>query len=641
MRVAAMATCCSLLLACARQHDGGAQTADAGVTANGFPRQCSECHGSDESPAPPADLLGEAAPARRGVGAHRAHLFSVHGLAKPVPCASCHIVPATSERPGHMDSPWPAKVVFGELALARGAKPVFTAGKGTGDERKDAESPVSCSSVYCHGAGLSGGTASSPVWNSASPADYRRCDACHGFPPAVKRNQAPHPVDAACSGCHSLTVSAADDTAIARPENHINGRVEVKGPSIPCNACHGDPAAKNPAPGDPDTAPALDVNGNAATTSIGVGAHQSHLRAKLSAPVACGACHTVPTAVDSPGHNIGSFASAICGACHAAIPSPGSSSHDAGTRAPVVFAALARVDGATPTWNRSSATCSNYCHGQTLFGGSNLKPKWTQVDGTQAACGTCHGLPPPAPHSPSNACSSCHDTVAADDVTIAKPAQHVDGKVNVIGGSTCHGCHGSETSSAPPRDTHGNTATDAIGVGAHQRHLQAAAMSNPIACDQCHSVPSSMSHSNGAVELTWGALARAKGLTPRFNPTAATCSTVWCHAPIGYGQSVAGTAGGSNHAPTWTRVGASQAACGTCHANPPGTGAHGKHVRAGCDACHSGYSSSSVNRANHVNGKVDVGGSQLSAGSYSNGTCARSCHKTRSWSGEEDEDEDD
>jgi predicted CxxxxCH...CXXCH cytochrome family protein len=807
MRVAAMATCCALLLGCASQHDGGGRIADAGVTADGFPRQCSKCHGSDESPAPPADLLGEATPARRGVGAHRAHLFSVHGLAKPVPCESCHIVPPTSERPGHMDSLWPAKVVFGGLALARGAKPVFTAEKGTGDERKDAAIPVSCSSVYCHGAGLSGGIARSPIWNAASPADYRRCDACHGFPPAVKRNQAPHPADRACSGCHSQTVSAADDSAIAHPENHINGRVEVKGASIPCNACHGDPAAKNPAPGDPDTAPALDVNGNAATTAMGVGAHQSHLRAKLSAPVACGACHTVPTAVDSPGHNIGSFASAICGACHAALPAPGSSSHGAGTSAPVVFAALARVDGATPMWNRSSATCSNYCHGQTLRGGRNTRPQWTQVDGTQAACGTCHGLPPPAPHSPSKACSTCHDTVAADDVTIAKPAQHVDGTVNVIGGgkscnschgsqatsapprdtlgntetsalgvgahqkhlgtasakgigcsechvvpssmdhasgaaevtfgarsrtgglspawnrasatcastwchgptggggsnhapvwtrvgagqaacgtchglpppaphaqstacsschdtvgaddvtiakpaqhvdgtvnvtggSTCHSCHGSESSAAPPRDTHGNTATDAIGVGAHQRHLQGAALSNPIACDQCHLVPSSMSHSNGAVELTWGALARTKGLTPRFTATAATCSDVWCHAPIGYRQSLAGTAGGSNHAPTWTRVGASQAACGTCHGNPPGTGAHGKHVKEGCDACHSGYSSSSVNKANHVNGKIDVGGSRLNAGSYSNGTCAQSCHKARSWSGGEGEGDD-
>jgi predicted CxxxxCH...CXXCH cytochrome family protein len=940
MRVAAVVSCCALILGCARPNESDGQKGDASVTADGFPKTCSKCHGSDESPAPPLDLLGQSDSARRGVGAHRAHLFSAHGLSKPVACASCHVVPAAEASPGHMDGPWPANVVFGGLAVARGVKPVLVVEKGTGDARKDAVLQVTCASVYCHGAGMSGGAATSPVWNSTSGTDYVRCGACHGFPPALKRNQEPHPANSACGTCHSLTVSDTDNTAIAHPENHINGRVELTGSVASCNACHGDPGAKNPPPGDPDTAPPLDVNGKLATTSIGVGAHQSHLRSKLSAPVTCSSCHIVPTAVDSPGHNVGSVAavtfgslaqadgasptwdrssatcstychgqtlhggtntsprwtlvdgtqracgtchgipppaphvqSSACSGCHDTVsadnitfakpeqhvngkvdvaggggcnrchgsdannappkdtrgntatsalgvgahqshlgsawakpidcedchPLPTSMAHATGV-AEVEFGARSKTGGLSPTWNESAATCaSTWCHGPTNGGGSNRSPVWTKVGSGQAACGTCHGIPPPAPHVQSIACSSCHDTVGSDNITIAKPAQHVDGTVNVTGGDTCNSCHGSQTNSAPPKDAHGNTATTAlgvgahqkhlgvtsakaigcaechgvptsmahsngvsevtfgarsktgglsptwsestascastwchgpsngggsnhspvwtkvgsgqaacgtchgipppaphaqssacsschdtvgsdnitiakpaqhvdgtvnvsggngcnschgsqannappkdtrgntattaVGVGAHQKHLQAATYSNAIACNQCHTVPSSMSHSSGKVELTWGALAKTKGLSPSFNTSAATCSNVWCHAPVGFGQFGAGTAGGINHTPTWTKVGSGQAACGTCHGIPPSTGEHGEHSKRGCDACHSGYSFISVNKANHINGKVDVGGSSLSAGSYSNGNCARACHGAERWSG--------
>src|SRR5205085_12275805 len=116
--------------------------------------------------------------------------------------------------------------------------------------------------------------------------------------------------------------------------------------------------------------------------------HQSHLQGgKLRPSIACSECHVVPTDL----------------------------SHIDGTAA-VAFGELARKNGARPSWNRAAASCSaTYCHGASLAGGTNTTPQWTKVDGTQAACGSCHGVPPPTPLPDNPDCSSCHTgTVNAD-----------------------------------------------------------------------------------------------------------------------------------------------------------------------------------------------------------------------------------
>jgi len=78
------------------------------------------------------------------------------------------------------------------------------------------------------------------------------------------------------------------------------------------------------------------------------------------------------------------------------------------------------------------ATCSGvYCHGAVLQpGGSNNHPTWTTVDGTQAACGTCHGLPPGGTHpSSSSQCETCHGEVIAAGHVFLRPELHIDGVV--------------------------------------------------------------------------------------------------------------------------------------------------------------------------------------------------------------------
>ena len=72
--------------------------------------------------------------------------------------------------------------------------------------------------------------------------------------------------------------------------------------------------------------------------------------------------------------------------------------------------------------------------------------------------------------------------------------------------------------------------------------------------------------------------------------------------------------------------------CGTCHAIPPATGQHDFHVNGqsiGCATCHgTGYSSTTVNAATHVNGTTNV---SLSVWNAATQTCASYCHGSKPW----------
>ena len=84
-------------------------------------------------------------------------------------------------------------------------------------------------------------------------------------------------------------------------------------------------------------------------------------------------------------------------------------------------------------------TCSNYCHGSSFTTGSNHAPSWTTVNGSQDACGTCHGVPPASPHPQNKSCGSCHGSCYSE--TTVDPTKHVNGQLDV-GNMTCTSCHG-------------------------------------------------------------------------------------------------------------------------------------------------------------------------------------------------------
>ena len=278
------------------------------------------------------------------------------------------------------------------------------------------------------------------------------------------------------------------------------------------------------------------------------GAHHAH--APDGTPDECAKCHPVPTHWMDPGH--------------------------LGDAPRFAFEPLA---GANATFD--GTRCQNvYCHGAGFAnaGGTNTSPAWKGGPG-EAACGSCHGKPP-ADHGGGYACATCHP---AD-------APHVDGTVEV--GSTCDGCHGSKDSPAPPRDLSGNMLSTALGVGAHQAHLNVPThLRGPIACATCHQVPTAVGDA-GHIDSPPPAEVNA---VIGWDRTSATC-TVECHGA---------------QSPVWTTTGGVY--CGSCHGVPPADVNHDPNLQiSDCHTCHT----RSVDAAGfpivhpdgtseHINGTVD------------------------------------
>ena len=492
------------------------------------------------------------------MGAHQRHLAG-GSLSGPLPCTECHAIPGDISHASE-----PLQLTWGPLARANGASPTWD---GTA---------LTCSN-YCHGSTLPSGLLSAPLWNKVD-GTQAACGTCHGVPPA-----APHPRVGSslsgCADCHSSTVNP-DGTIAVGGGKHVNGAVEITGTGG-CTGCHGDPA-RLPLAIAP--APPADTHGNTATTAAGVGAHQAHLAGgSVRGPIACTECHVIPVDL-----------------AHASQPLQ------------LTWGPLAKANGTSASFDPTALTCANYCHGSA---GSVPAPVWNRVNGTQAACGACHGLPPAAPHpavSGLTSCAGCHaGTVRPDGSIDVTGGLHVNGTLELSGtGGSCTGCHGNPARTpaaiapAPPRDTKGNTATTAAGVGAHQRHLTGGSVRGALACSECHAVPTDIAHASQPLQLTWGALARADGVTPTFDTVALTCAN-YCHG--------ASLSAGSITAPVWNRVDGSQAACGTCHGLPPGS-AHPRvgSSPSGCASCHPATvhpdGSIHVPGGRHVDGTVQVTG---------------------------------
>jgi predicted CxxxxCH...CXXCH cytochrome family protein len=384
-----------------------------------------------------------------------------------------------------------------------------------------------------------------------------------------------------------------------------------------CTGCHGDPANGN-------AAPPRAVRGATATTDVAVGAHQAHLQPSgIRQPLDCSDCHVKPVNVNDPGHIDGATAT-------------------------LAWGPLASARGVTPTPAAGPAptgdiTCTNYCHGPSASAGGTVHaPSWTKVDGSQAGCGTCHGIPPPPPHPYAAnlaACANCHpDTIDASGNIKIGGGRHINGIVDLAGGGTgCTSCHGDPNranaaiAAAPPRGTDGSTDPSSPLVGAHQAHLNAGKYAGAIDCSECHTVPTSTEHATQAIELTFGPKATAYATAASFDPTALTCAT-FCHGTAAWG--------GTNHAPVWNQ-GSTQATCGTCHGIPSSGGSHliAQHASIidGCATCHPTYTQ---NLASHVNGVKDViVGTAITSWTPSSattpGTCTASCHSSptevRTW----------
>lgn len=303
------------------------------------------------------------------------------------------------------------------------------------------------------------------------------------------------------------------------------------GGATTCSSCHGSAAS---------SAPPADTQGQTSTTLPTVGAHQAHGSGDPSyfRPVACGDCHIVPADVAQPGH---------------LDPAP----------AETIWSALAQAGGVAASYDGQS--CTVYCHGASLAGGQVAAPVWTVLDGSQLFCGSCHGVPPPAPHpSVGLACGPCH---AFTGLAPNDPTTHVDGKVDVV---PCGGCHGVP----PPTGSHvahyGDTSLPPLVSYGDLRTVAAivpgGAPYYAFGCGNCHPLSAS-AHGDGGVQVElFDPTAPAGTLKARNAPTATfaagTCSGVYCHSSGQQTPAYVAT-------PAWNGGSLPEPRCAACHANPP------------------------------------------------------------------------
>jgi len=334
-----------------------------------------------------------------------------------------------------------------------------------------------------------------------------------------------------------------------------------------CTSCHGE--ANRSGDALARSAPPIDLLGQTAPGYPGVGAHAIHLYASAThGAVACDECHTVPDDVDAPGHA------------------------DDKRPAELVFGALAKTGRREPSYDPNRRTCvDSYCH-------SDARPVWSEPKSSSQACGSCHGLPPPAPHPQSENCSACHGDVIDAERRFLAPERHVDGKVDYVAGD-CSLCHGGSENAAPPLDTSGNDDITAMGVGAHQAHLFGGENARPVACDECHRVPATVAeptHADGLpAELSFSGVATSGEFSASFDASSATCST-YCHAP---------SPNDPHASPVWNEPVTLE--CTSCHGAPP-PAPHPQMTA--CSLCHAdvvdGDDRTIVDRDLHVNGTVEV-----------------------------------
>jgi predicted CxxxxCH...CXXCH cytochrome family protein len=201
--------------------------------------------------------------------------------------------------------------------------------------------------------------------------------------------------DPSAGTCKGVVCHGAANTTPKWTESH----------QFSCTDCHGglDNGTGAPPP---------DLEGNTSISATGVGAHQSHvMTGPLRVGIDCVQCHITPSNVDDPGHIEGGPP----------------------FLAEITWGDLASLNTSPVYIQGENPRCSNvYCHGGSFDEdqkGTLTEPTWTTVDGTQAACGTCHKIPP---HQPYGSCELCHGSVVSADTTITESGKslHINGVVD-------------------------------------------------------------------------------------------------------------------------------------------------------------------------------------------------------------------
>jgi len=630
-------------------------------------KACNECHGLSTQEGQNgygAPLVAGQAPAGDMVstlplGAHQRHVVD-----RTFTCETCHN--------GHNMPTRDKKITMSFTGLAvLNSSPVYdppaewTTGKwqywdGT-NPWTSTTSTQDCSNVYCHSTGQGDGEGnatpvySTPDWGNASTG---ACGTCHGNGDAgnepASGSHTAHLTTSVmtiqCQDCHSGTLDGRAGDPYELAATHVDGQIDVdpalkyeSAPNVPADgtpgneygncynaSCHNNGITVSspkwgsvvPECNECHTSPPNDVS------------HNAHMNSTVMSNIACSNCHD-----NADNNTVTPPAEHLDGTVDVYDVTPG----DLGYPSDVALG--------SQTWTSCSAgaTSANYCHDNGF--GKVDSPVWGSTGVAQCSechevrpgtgshgthlnhatvtvdCGNCHtgaveGSTPPASGHLDGAraadgdCSVCH-------VSITQPTWGTD----LSGVPECVRCHYNPTGSQPSVDSEAARAPE---VGAHLSHLDrdgngatAHNITTPVACSDCHVVPSGVGdagHINdgtAGAELTFSGRAVLKGQSPDWNNiTPGACTNTYCHAPT----LPNGTADGANRAPDFSTpvmTGAATNDCVQCHQAPPDpsviTSHQGKGL-ANCVECHvdtDSYDSGTDtytfgDLTKHINGSLDV-----------------------------------
>jgi len=498
-------------------------------TSGSFSGTCASCHGYPPISATIGGPTGLASPATGASASPGAH--ETHAKTRSMACTTCHN--------GYKAKTMPSNSIDFGFAINGANFPGFvgSATGGTYTNTNPLNAPYAftgsvsttgtnqtCATIYCHGGTLTGGSSNTPNW-LGGPAQAA-CGTCHGVSAVSPPTTAGHLRHAGSGVAGRLALACSICHGTITDNSHINGSVSWNLAALGAAAQYKTPAGTFTNSGStgglaPSASYGQCMNIYCHSTvqgANGVGAPSAYSQPTWGgAALTCGSCHKdMATDATAPGSHVkhAQTVGLACATCHNGLGHDVASHADGNINLSFSAGGTIYSKGTSFAAGGGYGSCTAACHfNKPATWGTSLPVDCSGCHGGNAASAAPMATGMHAKHisqspalSANIACGECHGATVsiASDRTIATPANHANGTVNVAfarGGSYASGtcsatyCHGATLpASNPPRTA--PSWTTPFPTGASVLGDGVAGGSNPGSgyCAQCHSYPPQNGH---------------------------------------------------------------------------------------------------------------------------------------------------